>query len=327
MNPLLTIAIPTYNRRKHISLLLTALLEQLSANDGEVAVLVSDNASPDGTSEVLADFENRFKGLRIIRNVENIGADRNIVQCFDAAATPFVWIMGDDDVPKFQLIGQLLIILRKEQPDLLHIASEWRKQILITEIGAIAKIRWKTLSQEQFVREVNVWTTFISGIIINKEKLIKRRPDFNPMHYSGSNFIQLGWVLNALKYGNRFIFVSSHGIVATSGNTGGYSVVRSFGVNYAEVIRDIFGSQPSIASKFLNLNLIGFLPSLIWSARFRKSLGSVTYEFQRQLLDQIYTGNPFYFLFVLPMAVAPRPVAFLTLLFSKAFFRVYKLKR
>lgn len=326
MSPLLTIAIPTYNRRKHVSLLLATLLEQLPNRASEVVILVSDNASPDGTSEALAEFEGRFNGLRVIRNAENIGADRNIVQCFETAETPFVWIMGDDDVPRFQVIEQLLVLLRQEQPDLLYIASEWRKHILATEIGSMDKLRWQTLDQIQFAHQVNVWTTFISGIIINKQQLMARQSDFSAIQYSGSNFIQLGWVLNALKHGDRFLCVSSRGIIATSGNTGGYSVVKAFGVNYAEVVRDIFGQKSPIAEKLVNLTLMGFLPSLIWSARFKKSLGNVTYEFPRRLFDDTYQRNFFYRLFVLPMAIAPRPVAFLTLVISKIFFRVYKLK-
>ena len=80
--PLLTIAIPTYNRSESLALLLEILAPQL---DGEsrVELVISDNASSDDTSAVVASFQNR--GLKLIysRNETNLGADANFVRCLD----------------------------------------------------------------------------------------------------------------------------------------------------------------------------------------------------------------------------------------------------
>jgi glycosyltransferase involved in cell wall biosynthesis len=54
---LLTIAVPTYNRARQITGLLECLEREIEAVPaGDVAVLVSDNASEDGTGAVLADW-------------------------------------------------------------------------------------------------------------------------------------------------------------------------------------------------------------------------------------------------------------------------------
>ena len=49
MPPLLTIGIPTYNRAKFLRRLLEQLRTELAGLDGQVEVLVSDNASTDDT--------------------------------------------------------------------------------------------------------------------------------------------------------------------------------------------------------------------------------------------------------------------------------------
>ena len=95
--PLLTIAIPTYNRSGFLAQLLEILAPQL-AGESRVELIISDNASPDDTPEVVASF--REKGLALIyrRNETNIGPDANFLQCFEQARGEYLWLFGDDDI-------------------------------------------------------------------------------------------------------------------------------------------------------------------------------------------------------------------------------------
>ena len=78
--PLLSISIPTYNRAQCLGRLLAILHEQ-SANDPRVELIVSDNASKDGTREMAEDFLRRGMKLRYVRNDVNVGGDENIRRC------------------------------------------------------------------------------------------------------------------------------------------------------------------------------------------------------------------------------------------------------
>ena len=71
-NILLSICIGTYNRKE----LLMGLLDELARYPGDaIEVIVCDNASTDGTWEVLQKVtDNRF---HICRNPENYGAECN----------------------------------------------------------------------------------------------------------------------------------------------------------------------------------------------------------------------------------------------------------
>jgi len=84
MKPLLTIAIPTYNRAWCLRELLPVLLEQLE-NEPRVELIISDNASPDETPAVVQDFVARGLRVRYTRVVRNIGSDANFLQCFEQA--------------------------------------------------------------------------------------------------------------------------------------------------------------------------------------------------------------------------------------------------
>ena len=75
----LEIIIPTYNRKVHI----THTLEQLTAADSPVkncSITVLDNASTDGSSEVIESFAKKFANVTHIRHPKNIGGNANITR-------------------------------------------------------------------------------------------------------------------------------------------------------------------------------------------------------------------------------------------------------
>ena len=96
-HPLLTIAIPTYNRDRYLEELLVCLGPQLKDRP-EVQLLISDNASQDGTREMVETFQRQGLVVRYVRNAENIGPDGNFAQCFDLAEGKYFLLFGDDDL-------------------------------------------------------------------------------------------------------------------------------------------------------------------------------------------------------------------------------------
>lgn len=69
IQPLLTIAIPTYNRAEKLEVLLEQLTADTAYDPTRVEIVVSDNASTDHTAQVVA----RFADIRYHRNETNIG--------------------------------------------------------------------------------------------------------------------------------------------------------------------------------------------------------------------------------------------------------------
>jgi glycosyltransferase involved in cell wall biosynthesis len=90
--PLVTMAIPTFNRAALLRGCIQAVLAQTYDN---IEVLVSDNASLDDTANVLAEFSD--KRLRVLRQETNIGLLPNWNACLAAASGEYVVFVSDDD--------------------------------------------------------------------------------------------------------------------------------------------------------------------------------------------------------------------------------------
>src|SRR5436190_1284392 len=110
-DPFLTIVIPTYRRA---GLLKRCLESALASATPEVEVLVSDNASPDDTQDILRSFSD--PRLRHWRNPQNVGAERNILGLWRAARGRWIFCLTDDD---YLLAGALdrIIAILESNPD------------------------------------------------------------------------------------------------------------------------------------------------------------------------------------------------------------------
>jgi glycosyltransferase involved in cell wall biosynthesis len=92
--PLVTIAIPTYNRAA--SYLPDTIKSALDQTYPRIEVMVSDNASTDETPALLANITD--PRLRCSRHQANIGANRNFNYCLEQAAGDYFLLLHDDDL-------------------------------------------------------------------------------------------------------------------------------------------------------------------------------------------------------------------------------------
>ena len=90
--PLITIAIPTFNRAAMLRGCIQSALAQTYEN---LEILISDNASTDDTQKVLQEFND--KRLRVMRQEINIGLLPNWNACLAAAGGEYVVFVCDDD--------------------------------------------------------------------------------------------------------------------------------------------------------------------------------------------------------------------------------------
>ena len=110
----LSICIPSYNRAELLRECLASVIPQV-LNYTEVEVIVSDNASPDHTQEVVEAFQEQYPQLRAYRNSENLGYTGNQVKCFEYASGDYLAILCDDDLYRPGLIDRLLAVLADEE--------------------------------------------------------------------------------------------------------------------------------------------------------------------------------------------------------------------
>lgn len=119
MTPIkLSICIPTYNREKYLRQLLESIARQPLNG---VEVVVSDNASTDGTQNLLKEFSGKLEKLVTYRWDINAGADRNYLKVVELAQGNYCWLMGSDDIVQEGAIEKVLEIL-KVDPDIVMTA-------------------------------------------------------------------------------------------------------------------------------------------------------------------------------------------------------------
>jgi len=106
------VGLPVYNERSHIE----ETLQSLAAQDHEdFKVLISDNASDDGSGELCESFANDDSRFAYFRQPRNIGAVGNFAFCLDATSSEhFMWC-GAHDTPSGNFLSRMSALLDSDE--------------------------------------------------------------------------------------------------------------------------------------------------------------------------------------------------------------------
>ncbi len=126
IQPLLSIAIPGYNRPEQLWRTLDALVDQIEpAFADRVEVIVTDDRSTDRmATEVAHQFarDHSFIGFR--RNEHNIGLERNLIRCSEPCRGTYLWVFGNDDLIGPEALDVILRDLERDEYDLVVLDKE-----------------------------------------------------------------------------------------------------------------------------------------------------------------------------------------------------------
>ena len=315
--PLLTIAIPTYNRSKYLVELLDSLQSQV-AGERRVELIVSDNASEDDTLARLGEFRRQGLEFDLIVNEANLGADANILQCFNVARGKYVWVFGSDDVLLRGALAKILGYLEGCDYDLVHVAAygfmgEYREKPVKAPYGNQAYL----IDDPAYLAEkVNAMFTLITGNITDKDRFMELR-HAPPSEFIGTGLIQLGWTFTVLKHLRKALYIREPLIAARTANSSGWSLPTVFGANLKAVCDRLLAERPDLYRSFTSGILRDWYTSVTMSAR-RGQMGGIETENMHRLLKPIYGRDVLYWLYLYPLLRAPLPIANLWFLAVRA---------
>jgi len=123
--PLLTIAIPTYNRSSSLKYIVDKIINYTSS---DLKLLIIDNNSSDDTRDYTA-YLNKKHGNNItcLRNHINLGGCVNMLRCIEFSESKYVWLLGDDDDIDVEYLNELMEQLSRENSSSFHLLPKSRQ--------------------------------------------------------------------------------------------------------------------------------------------------------------------------------------------------------
>ena len=167
----LTVAIPTYNGAQYIRRTLDSIIVQLQCIDEKIEVIISDNASTDGTPEVIKEYQKKYSFIEYFRNDVNLGFDKNVDLLFKRAKGEYVWTLGDSEVLKPILNILVSDIGNNRYANILlnfEIYGEKERKIEVKDNFGIGENR-VLHSHDEFFRTFKYGITPLSANIVLKE--------------------------------------------------------------------------------------------------------------------------------------------------------------
>ena len=185
----LSICIATYSRAKFIGETLDSILCQMVPN---VELIVVDGASPDNTSEVMAQYLSRHPKIRYFRELVNSGIDADYDKAVGYASGDYCWLMTDDDLLAPDAISRIIGLVN-DNLDLIIVNSEVRS----ADFSKVLRKRslhfeddreYGAEDSESFFSEITNYLSFIGCVVIKRSFWMAR----DRTSYYGTLFVHVG---------------------------------------------------------------------------------------------------------------------------------------
>lgn len=258
-SPTLTIAIPTYNRVRILEQTLGVLFPQLT---DEVELVISDNCSTDGTPEYVSSLQRAGSAVRFNRQSENLGADLNMISCFEIATGKYLWLLCDDDLPCSNAVQSILSGIRAHGTLGMYYLRVIVSDKDISDYSAApVDTGWAVHDRDAFARAVGAWVTFASSIIVRREAFgldfVKRQ--------IGTSLISAAITLSVTGRENSAAISEKPLLYMRGNNTGGYDAYTVFTRNLHLLLEQVrqFGYSDDALNHIFADSLANVFPFII----------------------------------------------------------------
>jgi glycosyltransferase involved in cell wall biosynthesis len=154
---LVSILIPTYNRKDKVVNAINSALNQTYKN---IEIIVSDNCSSDGTLEHLNKLYKNINNVKIYGNSTNLGPVINWINCINKSSGDFSKLLFSDDTISPNFIEETIKLLKSDSEigfvySPVLIENSVRKRLYYNTYNSTRKIQSKKI-ENRFLVDLNV---------------------------------------------------------------------------------------------------------------------------------------------------------------------------
>jgi abequosyltransferase len=305
MVPLLTIAIPTYNRSGYLRQNLEQLALQLKAiPPGTVEVLVSDNCSSDDTGAVVKSLSCEIMPIRYICNSTNLGWAKNFAQSFDIAQGKYILMSGDDDL---LVDGALQILLDKistREYGVVCMRPYGYDEDFRTEKPELSYSEKRFTDSADFLIAIHRWFTLTSALVINKSLL----RGVCSKEFVDTDLATFHLVLRASLAATENLFINSYLLASKRQNSFSYEFVNVFVDQFWRIMeaQTKHGLKPQTIRAIETRRLFSYYPFYMFDLRLS---GRGDVRAAQVKLGHRFSGRLLYELWLAPTLRLPRLLA------------------
>lgn len=208
---MLSICIPTYNRKCELERQLKTFLPFVNDNKEKVELIVSDNDSKDGTAKYLESLKDQYPWIVVNVNKKNVGLVGNLFKVSALAKNKYLWVVGDDDTVFSDTPKKVLDIL-ENQNNISHVFLNYKTVLENNEIQSKVyngKSGYTEDGLEMFssiTRNANIGSNMFLSANIYKRELVCEANDIILRNDENDNLaLPLGWSLFCSKQSGYII--------------------------------------------------------------------------------------------------------------------------
>ena len=301
--PLLSIAIPTYNRAEYLEKNLRQIQSELETIENDlVEILVSDNCSNDNTTEVVDNFIKSGLKIKYLRNEVNKGWGANFFQCFDSSIGKYVWLLGDDDLIVDGTLKLVLERIVKKDYGLICIRpygfdNDYKKEFP-GDYGNIIEYN----DPNYFLKAIGPLMTMISACIVNKRSI----NDIDTKSLFCGDLAHLNLVLSSTLKCKDNLFINKSYVGCKRNNSSNYNFSKVFVEEFWGILESFKskGLKKETISSLGNDMLLSYYPHYLLLMRINGYWGTIDETLQR--FSQIFGKNKLYLYWVAPIFKLPK---------------------
>ncbi|OGC32343.1 hypothetical protein A2311_05210 [candidate division WOR-1 bacterium RIFOXYB2_FULL_48_7] len=187
----LAFCVPTYNRAAYLDACLENLVSQ--ARKFQIPIYISDNASTDDTSLVVAKYQAIYPLISYEKNNDNIGPDRNFEKVLKMSSTAYAWLCSDDDRLAPEAVEEVMKIIQARQPAMIVVNGGRKERRGIN--GRVKTLAAGELTdRNELLAKLGWHMTWLSCLIFSRQLISQG----NFARYYQTNFLQFSVVFDYL---------------------------------------------------------------------------------------------------------------------------------